>query len=255
MQVCSASPRGVEAMSTLPFRSKSGLRVRPVDGEGRSAREGRARVVSQCCARDVGTSAWGRTERGFTLVEMLVAVAVFAVASALAFGGLSALARARAELETSNTRLGRLQFTIGLIERDVRSIAARGVREGYGAARPALDGTRDRLELTRHGYANALALPRAELERVRWVLQRGSVQRQRFAVLDRTPGTLPVEDALLDGVERLEFRYLADDGRELAQWPPPRAADDRPPRAVLVVLTLSGFGEIRRLLELPEQTP
>jgi general secretion pathway protein J len=186
---------------------------------------------------------------------MLVAVAVFAVASALAFGGLTSLTRTRADLEASNDRLARLQFAMGLIERDVRSIAPRGVREGYGAARPALDGTRERLELTRHGFANALALPRAELERIRWILQRGSLQRQRFTVLDRTPGSLPVEDALLDEVERLEFRYLADDGRELNQWPPPRAADDRPPRAVIVVLTASGFGEIRRLLELPEQAP
>jgi general secretion pathway protein J len=183
---------------------------------------------------------------------MLVAVALFAIASALAFGGLDALTRARSQLDAENERLGRLQFAIGLIERDLRGVAARAVRDGYGAPQAALVGTRDRLEFSRHGLSNALALPRSTIERVGYRLHEGSLQRQRYAVLDRTAAARPSEDRLLDQVETLEFAYLADDGRELAQWPPPRAPDDAPPRAVAVTLTLPDYGELRRVLELPE---
>ena len=189
---------------------------------------------------------------GFTLLEMLVAVALFAIASALAFGGLGALTRARSQLDAENERLGRLQFAIGLIERDLRGVAARAVRDGYGAPQAPLFGTRDRLELSRHGLSNALALPRATIERVAYRVEGGALQRQRYAVLDRTAGGRPNEDRLLDQVESLEFIYLAEDGREFAQWPPPRAQDDAPPRAVAVVLTLADYGELRRVLELPE---
>lgn len=190
---------------------------------------------------------------GFTLVEMLVAVAIFALASALAYGGLAALTRARSQLDAQNERLGRLQFAVGLIERDLRGVAARGIRDGYGAPHAPLEGTRERIELSRHGYANALALPRAEVERVGYRLDDGELQRLRYAVLDRAPASTAIEDALLDQVERLEFAYVAADGRELAQWPPPRANRDIPPRALIVTLTLADFGEIRRVLELPDE--
>lgn len=189
---------------------------------------------------------------GFTLLEMLVAVALFAVASALAFGGLGALTRARSQLDAENERLGQLQFAIGLLERDLRGVAARAVRDGYGAPQAPLVGTRDRLELSRHGLSNALALPRATIERVGYRLEDGALQRQRFSVLDRTPASRAGEDRLLARVESLEFSYLGADGREFAQWPPPRAQDDAPPRAVAVVLTLPDYGELRRVLELPE---
>ena len=58
---------------------------------------------------------------------------------------------------------------------------------------------------------------------------------------------------LLVGVESIEFRYLATDGEGSEQWPPanvPGPAGFRlRPRAVMVVLTLTDEGEIRRLVE------
>lgn len=195
-------------------------------------------------------------QRGFTLVEMLVAVAIFALASALAFGGLTALLRARADLDASNQRLGRLQFAVAMIERDVRSVAARHVRDEFGAPRLALQGETGRVELTRSGYANSLQQARAELERVAYVLERGQLQRQRAVVLDRVSASAIVRDDLLDRVERIEFRYLDVEGREHARWPPPQGSRGTMPRAVRVTLQLSDFGELVRLLELPqEQVP
>lgn len=190
---------------------------------------------------------------GFTLLEMLVAVAIFALASALAYGGLDALLRARRQLDDTQDRLGRVQFALGLLERDVRGLVPRSVRDGYGAPRAALEGARDRLELTRGGYSNAFAMPRAELERVAWRVVDGSLQRERWAVLDRTPGSRPHEDALVDRVDAADFRYLDLQGRELPQWPPPQGSTSLAPRAVIVSLTFADLGEIRRVFELPSE--
>jgi general secretion pathway protein J len=184
---------------------------------------------------------------------MLVAVAIFALASALAFGGLSSLLRTRDQLDLANERLGRLQFAVGLIERDVRSVSTRGIRDAYGAPRAALEGGSDRIELTRNGFANSLLAPRAELERIGYRVIDGELRRERYVMLDRTPATAHIEDSLITEVERIEWRYLDRNGREFGQWPPPRAASEQLPRAVVVTLALRDFGDVRRVLELPDE--
>lgn len=194
-----------------------------------------------------------RRVSGFTLLEMLVAVAIFALASALAYGGLDGLMRARGQLDATQQRLARLQFAVGLLERDLRGVALRPVRDGYGAPLAAVEGTGDRLEVTHGGLANAMALPRAELERVGWRVLDGSLQRRRYAVLDRTPGSTALDDELLDRVESASFRYLDVQGREQPQWPPPQGSTAPLPRAVIVTLTLADVGEVRRVLELPRE--
>lgn len=196
-----------------------------------------------------------RSVAGFSLIEVLVAVAVFALTSALAYGGLRTLVDAQVQEAGARARLGQLQFAVGLLERDVTSAARRGVRDNYGAPRPVLEGGGERLELTRHGLANALALPRAELERLAWLRRDDRLLRLRWPVLDRAPGTVPVEDVLLDGVERLDLVFLDARGREHRQWPP-RGVTEALPRAVRLKLELRDYGELVRVLELPrEPTP
>ena len=197
----------------------------------------------------------GPRQRGFTLLEMLVAVLLFAIASALAYGGLRSIVQAQEQSSQAKAQLGRLQFAVSLIERDITSAARRGIRDGYGVPRPALEGEGQRIELTRHGYANVLALPRAELERVAYQRRDGQLLRLRWPVLDRSPGTRPVEDELLEGVTRMEVVYLDGQGREHRQWPPPHGVSETLPRAVRLTLELEDFGEIRRVLELPQEPP
>jgi general secretion pathway protein J len=186
---------------------------------------------------------------GFSLLELLVAVALFAIASGLAYGGLDALARTRMQLKEQAEQWQALQFAVGLIERDVRAAIDRPVRDAYGAALPALQLANGRIELSRIGHANSLAQPRAEIERVSYQISDGTLQRLRFAVLDRVPGSVPEIQPLLDGIEGFELRAFDADGRPQAQWPAGRDATG-PPQAVELRIRLDGIGEIRRLLEL-----
>ncbi len=194
------------------------------------------------------------SHRGFTLLEMLVAVLLFALASALAYGGLSALVRARAASDEANERFGKLQFAMGLIERDLASIARRGVRDADDVKQPMLIGDAARIEFTRHGFGNTLALPRAEMERVGYLRRDQELVRLRHSSLDGG-GARPQEDVLMDGVERLQFTYLDAQGKEQRQWPPPRSETDTLPRAVELVIEFNGYGELRRVLELPSELP
>ena len=189
--------------------------------------------------------------RGFTLLEVVVAVALFAVVAALAYGGLDSVLRARGQLEAQAGQLARLQFAVGQIERDLRAAAARPVRDGFGQRQPAFVGSSTGIELSRHGYANALDARRAELERAAYRRVEDRLQRLRWPVLDRAPGTLPEQVELLEGVSDFRLRYFARSGREYDRWPAPGSNEPLPVR-VEVEIEVAGFGRIQRLLELPD---
>lgn len=189
--------------------------------------------------------------RGFTLFEVLVAVALLAVIAALAYGGLDSVLRARAQLAEQAEQMARLQRAIGLLERDLRAAAQRPVRDAFGAVVPALVGSVSSLEMSRHGHANLLDAPRAELERLAWRRESEQLLRERWPVLDRVPSTPTERSDLLAGVDALRFRYLLRGGRSFDAWPPPVPAPTLP-AAVEIELEIAGLGRLRRLIELPD---
>lgn len=191
--------------------------------------------------------------RGFTLVEVVVAVALFALAMGLAYGGLDAVVRARAQLDQQAQQLGQLQFAVGLLETDLRSLLARPVRDELGREQPPLRVAGGELALTRAGYGNGLAQPRSELQRVEWFRDAESLHRRALLSLDRAPrADRDDAPAVLEGVERFEIELLAENGRWLRQWPAPGQPAARLPRAVRLQLTVPQYGDIERIFELPE---
>lgn len=193
-----------------------------------------------------------RRAAGFSLLEVLVAVALFALAMGLAYGGLDAVMRGRAQLAEDAQRLAALQRVVGLVERDLRAALPRSVRLGDIRRQPALLIDPDGLQLTRAGYANRLAQARAELERVRWDIDDQALTRWRYPVLDPGGSQAPLRDAALEGVSRVEFEALSQDGRWVARWPEPGQGELAWPRAVRVVFELDWLGRIERVLELAE---
>jgi general secretion pathway protein J len=150
-----------------------------------------------------------------------------------------------------------------MLERDLRQAISRPVRgNGSGEWLPALAGTGDRIELTRVGFANPLAEPRSNLERVAYALDAQKLQRGRYAALDRAPGGTPIATAVLDGAQMLSFRYLGSDGAWRSTWPPseaPAGTDLKPvellPRAIEFRVATLDAGELRRIVELPSTPP
>ena len=116
---------------------------------------------------------------GFTLVELLVAVAVFAAVAAIAYGGLSQIAQTRGALAQEQDRFAALNRAMNNVVRDLRQAVARPVRGNYGETVPALRGSSDSLELSRLGFANPLAEPRSHIERVIYALTDNKLRRGR----------------------------------------------------------------------------
>lgn len=189
--------------------------------------------------------------RGFTLLELLVALAVFAVVAVMAYGGLQGMLEAREHTRRSALRLGQLQFAVSLLAGDLRQAMARGVRDAYGDALPPLAGELDGVELTRAGHANPVEARRASIQRVRWGVESGALARWSWPVLDRTPASVPATRRLLQGVRALEFEYRVGETWQ-RHWPPDGDATPSMPRAVRVTLELADWGTVQRLVLLPE---
>ena len=192
---------------------------------------------------------------GFTLVELLVALTVFAALAAIAYGALDRIAQVRGALAAEQDRFGTVVRSVSDLARDLRQAISRPVRGNYGELRPALVGTPDHVELTRLGFANPLAAARSNLERVVWGLDERALRQGRYAVLDRAPTTAPATRTRLDDVDGLRLRYLGGDGAWREYWPPDGADPALLPRAVELRLALPDLGELRRVLALPASLP
>ena len=192
---------------------------------------------------------------GFTLLELLVALALFALVAAMSFGGLSAMVRTQDGLRAQGERLASLQLAIGLIERDLRQATLRPIRDGQGQVRAALVGQSRAIELTALANASPLVLTRPSLQRLGYTLDRKRLTRFTYAVLDRAPSSQPQGKALLDDVEEFGLRYLGREQQWFDAWPPPKAGTeerDALPRAVELRLQVAGYGTLRRVFLLPD---
>lgn len=183
------------------------------------------------------------------MLEVTVAIALFAVLSAMAYGALSAVLAASDHSRAAAVRLESLQRALWLLAGDLQHLRPRSVRDAFGDTVPALvapgDGT---LELTRGAWDNPLDRPRSTLRRVGYRLEDDTLVRLTWNVLDRPPGAEPDADPLVPEVVRLDYRFLVALDQWSDSWPPPGlAAPDALPLAVEVRLELADWGIIRRL--------
>ena len=194
--------------------------------------------------------------RGFTLLEMLVAVAIFAILAVVAHSGLNSVLLTQARVEESARALTELQQAYRWLQRDLEQVVARPVRDELGGEQLALQaGSRYgvMLALTRGGWRNPAGQDRSTLMRVAYRLDDETLVRHQWLVLDRAQDSEPLDRELLEGVESLELRWLDSDGDWQPQWPPPNVPEDAGlPRAAEVILRLADRGELRWLFRLPE---
>src|SRR6185436_9750101 len=196
--------------------------------------------------------------RGFTLLEVLVAVVIFGIISVLAYGGFNQLSQQSGIIETSATRTRAIQSTVQRMAEDFAMLEPRPVREPLGETlEPALraGGTRTDtlLDLTRSGWTNPAGLTRSTLQRVTYRVVDDKLERAYWNALDRTMTTEPTTAVMIDKVKTASFRFMDQNQTWHEQWPPlgysgPDAVRLRP-IAVEVTLELEDWGKLVRLLE------
>ncbi len=196
---------------------------------------------------------------GFTLIELMIAVAIFSLMSIFAYAGLNQIILTRALSAESLEKLTSIQFTMRQLALDLEQLHPRPVREEIGDNLvPAVIADLRRfnqIELTRAGWQNPLGTPRGSLQRVAYRLEDGELIRSHWNVLDRLQINAPVEFTLLEGLESFEVRFMNEDGNWINSWPDPDMAPalvmGARPRAVEITLEFedTGMGTVRRVFE------
>lgn len=196
--------------------------------------------------------------RGFTLVELLVAIFVFAIVGAIAMGGYNELVKQSDIVSDGAGRTRQVQTAIQRLNLDFSSLEPRPVREPLGdSVEPALRAdprSNERIvELTHSGWSNPAGTPRSTLQRVSYRLEDKKLLRDYWLALDRTMSSEPETAVLLERVTKMEMRFMDTNRTWHEQWPPlGYSAPDGPrlrPIAVEITLDLEDWGEIKRLIE------
>ena len=200
-----------------------------------------------------------RDHHGFTLLELLIALAIFALLAVMAYGGLSKVLATEDILAEQLDRLTEVQRTFTYLEHDILQAVPRPVRSEFGDVQPYLQGRdpllargQPLLALTRTGYPNPLGARRSNLLRVDWRLEDDSLYRDTWPVLDRAQDTKPRSRRFCTRVERFGLRYLDSKKKWQTQWPPEGQAAQAVvmPLAVEITLELADWGELKRLVML-----
>ncbi len=207
--------------------------------------------------------------RGFTLVEVLIALAITAFVSTIAYTSLSTVITGMERTRENAERSYQVNRAWMIITRDLRQFANRPVRDEFGDEEPALVGgpaARFTLSLTRGGWHNPNGHLRSNLQRVNYRLEDNALWRDSYPVLDRAGDTEPASVRLLDDVEDLRLLFLGSSdlaggtgiNLDTRQWPDNWVVDTSqpdalltPPAALEITLQLADWGEMKRLYELP----
>lgn len=182
---------------------------------------------------------------GFTLVELLVAIAIFAVLSALGWKVFDYVVKVKERNAEHEAKLSQLQEAYQQILRDtVQAVPL--TANINGEIQPALVLQNGRFNFSKTGVTDPLNQGLAPDERIEYQYRADEkkLYRLKFRNLNQTGNDQPDSSVLLDNVE--QFKIVVLNPSESDSWPD-RAADSTNedsfavlPRGVKINLAVSG---------------
>ena len=196
---------------------------------------------------------------GFTLVEILVALLVFAVVGLLSTRLLSQSIDNQNNLQDRGQRLAEIHRAMRVLQRDIVQLSRRKIRDAQGEELPALIvSDQGAIEFSRVGWRNPLRQPRSEVQRVGYRWQDEKIIRGYWLTLDRSYDAEPAYQTLLENVEAIEFFAVDQLGNEHSKWPLDPEANVVTEEgealylaAILVRAEIAPYGMIERIWQVP----
>lgn len=191
------------------------------------------------------------SQKGFTLIEVLVAIAIFASLSVGAYQVLNQVQRSNELSLERSERLKSLQRALVFLNNDFRQMVLRQTRTN--GEEPStqllqwqdylLDSDAKGVMFARAGWHNPeQQFPRGEVTKVGYRLKDQRLERLWWRYPDTPAGQAPIVMPLLNDVKELSMRFF--DGKEWkVQWEVPNQL----PSAVSFELELADYGKIERI--------
>lgn len=204
-----------------------------------------------------------RRQQGFTLLEAIVALAIFSVIGLGSWQVLNRVLQTNEHLAENSAALADLQRGMWILARDIHNLARRPIRNEYHAVEPLLTTLEPgyALVFTRNGWHNPLNQPRGPLQRVAYSIGSATdggdqthLLRSYWPVLDRANGIEPYTQVLIPNINYLEVAFIDRQKIPRSHWPA-AGHDDKSlelPSAIIVRLGTARHGEIERVFSVSE---
>jgi len=186
---------------------------------------------------------------GFTLLEVLIAIAIFSLISLSSFTIFDTVLSADETAKQHSERHNELQRAFIILERDITQIARRSVRLNGEApldkllqtSGNAFDSEEQALAFVRHGWTNpGLLLPRSDMQAVAYRLVDETLERLHFNFVDAVVGEEPKIRPLITDISALTFEFY--DGKKWQKtW-----LEISLPLAIAIDVDTNDYGLIRR---------
>ncbi len=157
-----------------------------------------------------------RAARGFTLIELIVAMAIFAVLALSGWYVFDNLVKIRERTALKAAQLTDIQLAYEQLSRDMVQAIPRPA-EVDGGVEDALIINNNELHLTKTGVIDPLHLGVSPLERVVYTVEQGRLIRRAYAPVDQTGHLAPTETILLKDVTDWSVNALANSTSPV--WP------------------------------------
>jgi general secretion pathway protein J len=195
--------------------------------------------------------------KGFTLLEILVALTIFAILAVITSSSLYYAFNTRNKVNIQANRLRALQFAISIVEQDTSQIVDRAVRGNEMRLFPMLIGQAQYMEFTRDGILNPNSLDkRSTLKRVGLACVNGSLVRRTWSALDAVDRNVYRERVLINDIDDCHFSYLNHSLQSLPEWREQAVTEEQKPeifpKALQINLTLKDWGKMNLLFIIPE---
>ena len=180
-------------------------------------------------------------EHGFTLIELLVALTIFAMLAAAGVLLLGNSVSAQAQVKARLDDMAAVQRAAGAFSADLGQAVPRISRTESGTLAPAFWSHREGegvpvLQFVRGGWDNLGDLPRPSLQKVEYWVRQGRLERRTYAQIDGATGEEAA--ALLEHVDDVTLRFRDGGGDWRDEWVPTQP--DLMPRAVEMIVTRTG---------------
>jgi len=187
---------------------------------------------------------------GFTLLEIVVAVAIFGVIAAIIFPALLQFLDIRERVDEKHQHIIALQKTFLFMANDFRYIANRPTKDEYGelgkqAFKLKDDNLFEMVSLYADVSLGGLNVPR----KVVWNKEKDTLVREQYPVMDPDRDTKPTVQHLLTGVEKVAVVvHHIDNGRDnkSSKWKEVGAVPD----LIDITITMQNDVKYQRLFNL-----
>lgn len=195
-------------------------------------------------------------KEGYTLLEVLVALTVFAILSTITASAMYHAFNTRTRVNVQANLLNTAQIAMVLLMRDTTQIIDRHILGNEMHQFPPFIGERMYLEFTRGGSVNPTGNERrSTLKRVAYLCEGKKLIRRSWEYLDIPSRKNYRNKILLDNLEKCSFAYISNSRQVLTEWRPyaiqQTQKNETLPIAIQFTLTLSEWGNMSALFIIP----